>query len=408
MLLPCFHALAHYVGWPQKRRVFIDVSFTSQLDNRTGIQRVVRNITKACDNFDDLGVTILPVVVKKGQLFYAHTLAESLALRTPHHSTGEIRPSANDCLILLDSGWAIDHVYEGLFPKLRRRGTRIVSVIYDLIPIRLPELVHSGTRVHFSRWLEQLRTGSDHFIGISAAVAEDLRAYLAETPNRGGDQTPVGVFHLGADERELRASGPEADSSTTRAFAASAAHRFLMVGTLEPRKGYGETLDAFDQLIQEGEDCALCIVGKFAWGVEAIAERIRQHPQFGCRLYWMDAADDAELATFYTQAHCLIAASRAEGFGLPLIEAAQTGLALLCSDLPVFHEVCGPHACYFRVGDSAALAKVWKAWIHDHSSGTHRSAADLPFLSWEQSARQLLKEALRAQPSKSGVDSAPP
>lgn len=41
---------------------------------------------------------------------------------------------------------------------------------------------------------------------------------------------------------------------------------------------------------------------------------------------------------------CLIAASFGEGFGLPLIEAAQHGLPIMARDIAVFREVAKEYA----------------------------------------------------------------
>ncbi len=58
----------------------------------------------------------------------------------------------------------------------------------------------------------------------------------------------------------------------------------------------------------------------------------------------------------YDAAQCLLAASEAEGFGLPLIEAAQHGLPVMARDIPVFREVAGDHAFYFDGTDPEHLA----------------------------------------------------
>ena len=58
----------------------------------------------------------------------------------------------------------------------------------------------------------------------------------------------------------------------------------------------------------------------------------------------------------YAQSTALLAESFAEGFGLPLIEAARQGLPIIARDIPVFHEVAGEFAFYFPNTGSAALA----------------------------------------------------
>ena len=59
----------------------------------------------------------------------------------------------------------------------------------------------------------------------------------------------------------------------------------------------------------------------------------------------------------------MIAASEGEGFGLPLIEAAQHRLRIVARDLAVFREVAGEHATYFKGEKPSDLAKALKAWL---------------------------------------------
>ena len=122
---------------------------------------------------------------------------------------------------------------------------------------------------------------------------------------------------------------------------------FLMVGTIEPRKGHALVLDTFEQLWAQGSNDKLCIVGKPGWNMDTFMLRLRTHPEAGNRLLLLDHASDAVLQEAYRRSDALIQASAGEGFGLPLIEAGQHGKPVLCSDIPVFHEVGGDHALYF-------------------------------------------------------------
>lgn len=122
---------------------------------------------------------------------------------------------------------------------------------------------------------------------------------------------------------------------------------FLMVGTIEPRKDHSLVLDTFEQLWTQGSGDKLCIIGKPGWNTEAFMLRLRTHPESGTRLLLLDHATDEILQEAYQRSDALIQASAGEGFGLPLIEAGQHGKPILCSDIPVFHEVGGSHALYF-------------------------------------------------------------
>ena len=60
---------------------------------------------------------------------------------------------------------------------------------------------------------------------------------------------------------------------------------------------------------------------------------------------------------------CLISPSEGEGFGLPLIEAAQHATPIIARDIPVFREVAGDHAFYFDGLEASALADAIHQWL---------------------------------------------
>ena len=162
-----------------------------------------------------------------------------------------------------------------------------------------------------------------------------------------------------------------------------------MVSTVEPRKGHEQVLDAFEQLWDSGFDANLVIVGKQGWHVEALINRLRTHPEVGGRLLWLEGVSDEFLGQIYSTSTCLIVASKGEGFGLPLIEAAQHGLPIIARDLPVFREVAGDHAYYFNGQQAPELARTISEWKKHYEQGTHPHSESMPWLTWKQSADQL-------------------
>ncbi len=63
-------------------------------------------------------------------------------------------------------------------------------------------------------------------------------------------------------------------------------------------------------------------------------------------------------------ARAMLMPSRAEGFGLPLIEALQLGVPVIASDLPVFREIAGDIPTYVDPQDRSA----WAETIADYSA----------------------------------------
>ena len=165
---------------------------------------------------------------------------------------------------------------------------------------------------------------------------------------------------------------------------------FLMVGTIEPRKGHMQTLAAFKRLWSEGLDINLVIVGKQGWMVEKLINILRNNSQLNNHLFWLEGISDEYLEKVYDASTCLIAASEGEGFGLPLIEAAQYKLPIIARDIRVFREVAGNYAFYFEGANSEDLAKAIKDWLNLYKEGKHPKSDNMPWLTWKQSAEQLV------------------
>jgi glycosyltransferase involved in cell wall biosynthesis len=66
----------------------------------------------------------------------------------------------------------------------------------------------------------------------------------------------------------------------------------------------------------------------------------------------------ADLPNVYSNARGLIYPSRYEGFGLPLVEAMASRIAVLASDTPINAEIAGQSATYFPVGDEDLLSQL--------------------------------------------------
>ncbi len=165
-----------------------------------------------------------------------------------------------------------------------------------------------------------------------------------------------------------------------------------MVGTIEPRKGHRQALAAMELLWTDKVDANLVIVGKQGWNTDDLAKRIREHPEYNKRLFWLPGISDEMLEQVYRCTSALLAASEGEGFGLPLIEAAQHGLPIIARDIPVFREVAGENAYYFCGDDPLVLANALQSWLSlgdavPASTGIRR-------LTWRESSRQLLDVVL--------------
>jgi glycosyltransferase involved in cell wall biosynthesis len=357
-------------------RLLVDVTMVELEDQKTGIQRVVRETVDALAGFaQDLQDEVLPITFPQAMPVAAEMSAgrgAAISFRT------------GDTLLMLDSTWGQYPRFAEHFAAARQARGRIVTAVYDLVPFLHPELVVPGMREVFDAWFRAALIESDGFVCISQAVADEVIGYVERHGLPFRDGLRIGWWHLGSDLRPR--AGDDAPRPSLAAFLAESAPTFLMVGTIEPRKRHAVVLDAMEALWAEGSPARLLLVGKAGWADPGFVERLRAHHE-GKRLLWVEAATDAEVNAAYLGADALVFASIYEGFGLPIVEAARMGLPTIAADIPVLREVGGDGAAYFPVDDVPALTARLSGFL----AGDRPDPGLVRTLSWEESARHLLE-----------------
>ena len=386
-LLQVAWALSLNFPQPRQPRLFVDVSELYQRDAGTGVQRVTKNILKELLKNPPLGFAVHPVFATIETLGYryASCIGETFATTATEETPLDFQ--RGDLFLGLDLQHHVIGRQREYLRELHRAGVVVAFVVYDLLPILLPHCFFEGTREGHEEWLRTLGNFDGVFC-ISRSVAQELEDWYAHNLPAPPSFTPD-WFHLGGDlERGSRTEGicPEEEELLLQL---AASPTFLMVGTLEPRKGHAQVLDALKILWAKGEKINLVLAGRSGWNTQALVRRIESHPRYGKNLFWFQGPSDAFLDRLYGASSALLAASEGEGFGLPLIEGARRGLPLILRDIPVFREVAGEHAYYYTGNRGEELAQALENWLALYHCKVHPLSEGLSWLTWEQSARQL-------------------
>jgi glycosyltransferase involved in cell wall biosynthesis len=285
----------------------------------------------------------------------------------------------------------------GMFRRMRNKGVTQYFVVYDLLPLLRPDCFDPPGLPLFRKWYESIAEVSDGVVCISHAVADEFRSWLDQARPERLRPLNIGWFHLGADLVPDSTATLEDMARKDELFPLGDRPTFLMVGTVEPRKGHAQALAACERLWQQGVNVNLLVVGKPGWLVEELLRCMATHPERGQRLFWFENADDDLLLAAYRRADALLMASEGEGFGLPLIEGAHHGLPLIARDLPVFREIAGHHAHYFSGYGGEELAESLKAWLTLHAAGLVPASAGMRWNTWKQATSQLVDVILRGE-----------
>lgn len=375
------------------KQLLVDVSTLVQTDSKSGIQRVVRSILREWLNIPPTGFRVEPVYATTDEGYrYARKFALGfLDCPTLVLDDEPIEVHAGDIFIGLDLQHGVVIAQDDFYQQIRSQGVVVKFVVYDLLPILHPYAFDREMEDLHASWLKVVAR-SDGAICISQAVANELAIWLGTNSVQRDRPFTIDWFHLGADIVSSRPTKGMPDNVSQVLEAFRARPTFLSVGTIEPRKGQAQTLAAFELLWLAGQDVNLVFVGKQGWKMEALVDKLRSHPELGKRLFWLEGISDEYLEKVYAASTCLIAASYGEGFGLPLIEAAQHKLPIIARDIPVFREVAGEHAIYFSANSSGLLAEAVQEWLELYAADKYPTSEAMSWLTWKQSARSLWKQ----------------
>jgi glycosyltransferase involved in cell wall biosynthesis len=382
-------AIAENTGRVGIKQLLLDISELIKEDVRTGVQRVTRSILSQLLENAPPGYRVEPVYRSSGLYRYARKYAGNLLVVGGFGFDDEpVDVADGDIFLGLDLDVSIDILASRWLLHQKRRGMKVYFVIYDLLPLVLPGCYGPQRSNFFKTWFETIATVANGFVCISRATASAVSAWLEYHPVPRPDALPIGFFHPGAD---IEASLPTTGISKANLGIVEKlkqATSVLMVGTIEPRKGYGQTLSAFEELWRSGHEHNLIIVGKKGWAPDITAQ-ISRHAQLGKHLFCLDQASDQLMSELYRKSSVLLAASEGEGFGLPLVEAARYGLPIVARDIPVFREIAGTGAYYFSGMEPHSLAIAIEEWLELFRRGAHPRPDAIQYLTWSESAEQL-------------------
>ncbi|MGA1853256.1 glycosyltransferase family 1 protein [Sphingobium sp. HT1-2] len=377
---------------PASGRIYVDLTVISDNDAATGIQRVVRAVsflmarTAELDGMDlhfvythrdrhfhvDVGAdgyrrTDKPVIYQPGDLFFALDYA-------------------------LDALWQMRH----RLADMRRMGVRFWYLVHDFLPLTDPQWFSEPTVIRFYNWLAIIAGTADGIFCVSPVVERQLHVIMATQFGRA-EPIPSYVIPMGADIAASRPSRGIPEGFDELLAAMRARPTILMVGTIEPRKGYQDALDAMEYLWADGQDIGLVLVGGTGWKMEAFDARLATHAEKGRRLHQPGKISDEALERVYAACTAVLFPSYAEGFGLPMAEALRFGKPVLARDLPVFEGRGNAVRFFDAQADTPTLACAIRSWLTDVAAGGNQVPASpaQPLYGWQDTADAILSRLSR-------------
>jgi glycosyltransferase involved in cell wall biosynthesis len=217
-------------------------------------------------------------------------------------------------------------------------ASRAAVFIHDTIPLRLPGTQAPGATARFAARLAAAGRNADVLLCPSRAERDHIAAALGEGRRQEIAVVPLGIDAVRPDPDALRAAGDPPP-----------APYFVAIGTIEPRKNIGLLLDLWEHLDRApppGGLPGLCLAGRRGWETPAFFRRLDALKARLPALREFPELSDGAKAALVAGARALLFPSRAEGYGLPPLEALSLGVTPVCAPLPVYAETMGDAGVY--------------------------------------------------------------
>lgn len=245
------------------------------------------------------------------------------------------------------------NLYHGLTGELpigiKKTGIKSVVTIHDLIFMHHPEYYNwIDTKIYEWKFRQTCKE-ADRFIAISECTKRDIIRFGGIDPSR------IDVIYQSCStEYKKRESEKKLQQVHTKYMLPE---RYIVnVGTIEERKNVLLAVKALEALPGE---LSLVIVGRATPYTEKVKKYIAEHC-LDNRVKILHGVPHEDLPSIYQMAEACVYPSRYEGFGLPVIEAIQSGLPVVACTGSCLEEAGGNYSLYVAPDDVYGMSEAIK------------------------------------------------
>ncbi len=224
-------------------------------------------------------------------------------------------------------------IYHGLSNELpygiHRASIRSVMTVHDLIFLERPELYKPFDRYVYRKKVEYGARAATRIIAVSNQTKQDIVRLL------NVEESKIKVVYQGCHRQFYRRVTPEVLNDTRQQFALPGEY-LLYVGTIEERKNLLKIVQA----LHEGKiDFPLVVVGRRTPYYNQVKSFIDRHRMK--QVHFLDHVQVSDLPAIYQGSRGFIYPSAYEGFGIPILEALNSGVPVITSRGGCLEETAG-------------------------------------------------------------------
>lgn len=320
-------------------------------------------------------------------IYYNRDLEAELASSADHFVFKQLKWPFKKLWTHLRLGWElvvrpVDVFFATNAVPLFHRG-KMVLTVHDLGFMRNPGLYHPLARIYHR---------VSHYLGIkqatkilvpSEATKKDVLHYFPES------QDKIKVVYLGFDEQQFHVITDQEKEDIRQKFDLPEKY-LLYIGRLETKKNIQNLLRAYKLSNQQWP---LVLAGSFGRHGQEEINTLINDPSIKDKIHVLGYVNQRDYIKLIGAAGAFVFPSKFEGFGIPLLEAMASATPIICSDLPVLHEVAGECAIYFDPDNTRDIAEKINNIVNNPEARAQLAQAGLARVkkfSWAKCARETL------------------
>lgn len=226
-------------------------------------------------------------------------------------------------------------------------------------------------------------------------ITDSQHAKVSLIEHLGFPEDRVKVIPIAA--KRLPLPSPVLVQATLARFGVQQRQFYLHVGVLEHRKNLVRLVHAFAR-DAHSHDLHLVLAGqsapKVAMDATAAIRSAISHHGLESRVRLTGFLESAEVAALYCSALAFVFPSQMEGFGIPILEAFEHHLPVICADATSLPEVAGDAALYFSPTDCDGMADAMIRISRNKSLRAElvsRGRSQSHNFSWSRTARETVR-----------------
>ena len=238
--------------------------------------------------------------------------------------------------------------------NIQKSSVKSVVTIHDLIFLRYPNLYKRFDRKIYEKKFRYACEHADKVIAISEQTKRDIIDFF------GTDESKIAVVYQGCNPVFYQKSKQEEQEKIRKKFKLPERY-ILSVGTIEERKN---TLQIVKALHKHQIDIPLVLAGRLTPYAERIKTYIKEN-QMENQVMLLHEVETAELPALYQMSEIFVYPSIFEGFGIPIIEALNSGVPVITSREGCFSEAGGADSLYVDPENVDKLAEAINQILSD-------------------------------------------